>query len=224
MMPIDTVLFDWDGTLIDSAQMAFVATQRALIDLGIALDSEAYETIYSPDWRRMYRALQLPLQQWDEADSLWIHYYGKETPSLVEGCRSVLEALVGKYCLGIVTNGSRSRVLREMDVLGVAEAFDVVITGDDVLCRKPDPEGLISAMKNICKQPQDCCYVGDSQEDVAMGKSAGVLTIGVRSKYPGSLKLLNAGPDLFIESLPRLIDIVNNQFIISPASGFKSIF
>lgn len=210
-MPIDTVIFDWDGTLIDTADMTFVAFKRALVDLGISLDGEVYEKIYSPDWRRMYQALRLSPRHWDEADRLWMHYYENNIPALVEGCRNMLDALVGKYCLGIVTNGSRSRVLREMDALGVAKTFNAVITSDDVTCRKPHPEGLISAMKKICKPPQVCCYVGDSREDVEMGKNAGVLTIGVRSKYPGHTNLLNAGPDLYIESLLQLREIVDSR-------------
>jgi pyrophosphatase PpaX len=210
-MPIDTVLFDWDGTLIDTAHMTFVAFKRALVDLGISLDGEVYEKIYSPDWRRMYQSLQLPPQKWNEADRLWMKYYGKEIPPLVDGCQRLLEALAGKYCLGIVTSGSRSRVLREIAALGFAGIFKIVITGDDVNCRKPHPEGLLSAMKKICKPPQVCCYVGDSQEDVEMGKNAGVLTIGVRSKYPGRTNLLNAGPDLYIESLPQIMEFIDSR-------------
>ena len=49
-------------------------------------------------------------------------------------------------------------------------------------------------------------YVGDTPEDIEMGKSAGVLTVGVRSAYPTSWKLESQGPDIFLKSFPELLD------------------
>lgn len=205
MKRIDAVLFDWDGTLIDGSQSSFAASQKTFRDLGIFLGIDQYQRVYSPDWRNMYRALKLPPQKWEEADKLWIQYYGQEIPLIVEGGRRALEDLSGKCCLGVVTSGIRARVWREIDALGLAKYFQTVISGDDVRYKKPHPEGLRTAMKHICREPHTCCYVGDSPEDVAMGKRAGVLTIGIQSRYPGRDRLLSAKPDFCIKSMSQLL-------------------
>jgi beta-phosphoglucomutase-like phosphatase (HAD superfamily) len=205
MKRIDTVLFDWDGTLIDSSQSSFVAFQKTFQDLGILVGSDQYQRIYSPDWRSMYQALELPPQKWEEADKLWIQYYGEGIPLMVDGGRSALEYLAERCCLGVVTSGSRARVCREMNVLHLAGYFQTVVSGDDVRYGKPHPEGLQAAMKQICREPQTCCYVGDSPEDVEMGKRAGVWTIGIQSRYPGSGRLLSAKPDFCISSISQLL-------------------
>jgi len=56
---IDTILFDWDGTLIDTADAAFDAFRKALLDLSVPLEYETYVRIYSPNWYSMYEALAL---------------------------------------------------------------------------------------------------------------------------------------------------------------------
>jgi HAD superfamily hydrolase (TIGR01549 family) len=210
MKCIDAILFDWDGTLIDSSLASFTAFQRVCRDLGISLGSEQYEKIYSPDWRSMYQALAIPPHKWDEADNLWIYYYGMETPPMVEGGSRALEEFTEKYCLGVVTSGSRARVCREIGAFGLDKYFQTVISGDDVINRKPHPEGLLVAMQRIRKQPQVCCYVGDSPEDVEMGKRAGVWTVGIHSRYPGSKRLAGAQPDLCIGSMVDLLEAFND--------------
>jgi HAD superfamily hydrolase (TIGR01509 family) len=211
MDSVDTILFDWDGTLIDSAQAAFEAFRRSLYDLGVAADFAVYERIYSPDWYAMYEALGLPEKKWQQADDLWIRHYGQPVPDQAPGARDVLNELAGRsFCLGIVTSGSRSRVHREMHTLGWDEVFQVVVCSEDVTHKKPHPEGLEKAMAEIGKHPGCCCYVGDSPDDIEMAKRAGVRTIGIRSGYPGSRKLMNHNPDCCISSLSQLLDCLDH--------------
>jgi phosphoglycolate phosphatase-like HAD superfamily hydrolase len=210
MGQIDTILFDWDGTLVDTSEAAFVATQSVFGALGIFLDRELYERIYSPNWHHIYEALHLPRQKWEAADNLWLNYYGEGAIQMGDEERRTLSSLFEKYCLGIVTSANRVRVDREINALGVADYFMTVVSGDDVQNRKPHPEGLETAMKLICKQPQRCCYVGDSPEDIEMGRRAGVLTIGISSRYPGSRKILSAGPDFFIGAIAQIYEILKS--------------
>ena len=206
MESINTILFDWDGTLVDSASVAFEATRRSLYDLGITLAYNRYEEIYSPDWYKMYEALRLPREKWPEADNGWILHYGQTVSSLVpEGRRTLNELRRRGYCLGIVTSGNRSRVWREIKTHGLEPIFEVVVCGEDVINRKPHPEGLGLAMERIGKDPDVCCYVGDSLADIEMGKRANIRTIGIRSRYPGSRELSNANPDLLFESIALLL-------------------
>jgi len=205
---IDTILFDWDGTLIDTAQAAYEAFRKAFCDLGIPVAFERYESIYSPNWYSMYQALRLPSDKWPEADDLWLRHYGRETPVLVQGGQYVLSGLLHRgYCLGIVTSGSHQRVAREIDALGLAKAFRVVVCNEDVRNKKPHPEGLETAMRGLGKRPEVCCYVGDSPDDMEMGRRAQVRSLGVLSRYPSSKKLLIACPDFCFESIIHLLGL-----------------
>lgn len=211
MDSIDTILLDWDGTLIDTAQPSFAAFQKALADLGIAVTHGNYEQIYAPNWYNMYAALRLPRDKWQEADDLWLRHYGEDIPELADGAEHVLDELGRRgYCLGVVTSGSRLRVQREIKTIGLSEAFGVVVCNEDVVNKKPHPEGLEKAMRQMGKQPRACCYVGDSADDVEMGKRAEIRTVGIQSRYPGNRRLKEANPDFLFPSIDRLLQLFEN--------------
>lgn len=207
MIMIDTILFDWDGTLLDSAQNAFDAFQKAFRELGLKLDFDTYQRIFSPDWHKMYEALELPADQWGKADELWLLHYGNaQSPVLLPGVRNALDRLVSRGAtLGIVTNGDRARVSREIELLGLTDIFKVLVCGDDVAQRKPHPEGLLLAMERLGKKPEVCCYVGDCPEDIEMGKRGGVVTVAIPGLYPVNTQLREAGPDLWCESIDQFL-------------------
>ena len=71
---ITTLLFDWDGTLFDSARAGFLAFQKTFDDLGINFTQEFYEARYSPNWYAMYEALNLPKEKWQATDELWLEH------------------------------------------------------------------------------------------------------------------------------------------------------
>jgi HAD superfamily hydrolase (TIGR01509 family) len=206
MNGIDTILFDWDGTLIDTAAYSFTAFQKAFRDLGISIEAELYEKIYAPNWHIMYQALGLPQKQWQKAEDLWLHHYADASVPMVQDGRHTLNELHSRgYCLGIVTSGSQSRVRREIIGFGLSDLFGAVVCNEDVVNKKPHPEGLRAAMKQLNKCPEVCCYVGDSPDDIEMGKQAKVQTIGIISGYPNSKKLPTANPDYCFSSLARLL-------------------
>ena len=72
---ITTLLFDWDGTLADSAHLGLAAFQKTFVELGVAFPPEIYEAAYSPNWYSTYEALGLPREKWQAADDLWRRYY-----------------------------------------------------------------------------------------------------------------------------------------------------
>jgi HAD superfamily hydrolase (TIGR01509 family) len=207
---IDVILFDWDGTLIDTARQAFEAFVKQFRDLGVSVDPETYERIYSPNWYSMYEELGLPRERWEEADDRWLRHYAGATSGLVPGAQAALRELARRnYALAIVTSGNRARVLYEIDALGLNDTFRIVVCSDDVLNRKPDPEGLELAMRALQKDPEVCCYVGDSPDDIEMGRRAGVLTVGIPGRYPSSRKLREARPDRCFASLGQFLEEIS---------------
>jgi len=203
---ITTLLFDWDGTLFDSALAGFLAFQRTFDDLGINFTQEFYEARYSPNWYAMYEALNLPKERWQAADELWLGHYGEQPPKLVDGAgTTILELQSRGYRLGIVTSGTHLRVAREIEQLGLASNFEAVICNEHIVNKKPHPEGLEKAMRLLAIDRDACSYVGDAPEDVQMGKSARVLTVAVRSSYPTSRELLSERPDIHLESISDML-------------------
>src|SRR5438034_10101952 len=87
------VLFEWDGTLIDSYDADSSAYLAMFKEMGIAWGIEELEKHYSPDWYQVYRAAKLPRRLWKEADRAWRAHYAKHQPKLISGARRVLEAI-----------------------------------------------------------------------------------------------------------------------------------
>ena len=204
---ITTILFDWDGTVVDSAQLGLVAFQKTFAVLGRPFPQQVYEESYSPNWYTLYEAMGLPAEKWDEADTLWLKHYGEQSADFIEDAeKAILELQRKGYRLGVVSSGSTSRLTREIEHLGLGGVFKVVVCNEQMTRKKPHPEGLHTAMRLLDCGAACTCYVGDSPEDIAMGKSAGVMTIGVRSSYPTSWRLTQAEPDICLDSLAAIAE------------------
>src|SRR5580693_9310872 len=108
------VLFDWDGTLIDSYSADSSAYLAMFREMGIPWGLEDLARHYSPNWYRVYRAAKLPRARWDDADRAWRAQYAKHSPRLISGARQVLERLGRAHHLGLVTSGGRERVMRQL--------------------------------------------------------------------------------------------------------------
>ena len=202
---VTTLIFDWDGTLVDSAHLGLLAFQKTFAELGHVFPIDIYESSYSPNWYTTYRALGLPEHLWKRADELWLQHYGEETAELILGVGDTLTTLhQAGYCLGVVTSGSESRVTREISVSVLHGLLDAVICNEHITNKKPHPEGLELALNRLNCKPHETAYVGDAPEDIEMGKRSNVLTVGVRSNYPSSSRLLAAEPDIYIESIAEL--------------------
>jgi HAD superfamily hydrolase (TIGR01509 family) len=202
---IRTILFDWDGTLVDSATLGLTAFQKTFADLGVEFPLEIYETTYSPNWYTIYDALGVPKEKWQVVDDLWLAHYGDQLASLVDGVgETLLELRTRGYQLGVVSSGSERRISREIANSALHDCFEVVICNEHILNKKPHPEGLVLALQRVGCRSSEAAYVGDAPEDIQMGKRASVMTVGVRSAYPSSARIHAAAPDLLLESVVDL--------------------
>ena len=202
---VTTLIFDWDGTLVDSAHLGLVAFQKSFAELGYVFPIDIYESSYSPNWYTTYQALGLPQHLWEQADALWLQHYGQETAELIVDVGTTLTKLhCSGYRLGVVTSGSESRVTREIGVSVLNGLLDTVICNEHITNKKPHPEGLELALDKLNSKPHETAYIGDAPEDIEMGKRSNVLTVGVRSNYPSSSRLLAAQPDIFLENIAEL--------------------
>lgn len=203
-IPLRGVLFDWDGTLLDSYRSDARAYLRMFETLGIPWNPDNLAQHYSPDWHNVYRAAKLPQERWSEADHLWRRFYCEERPALQRGARRAVQKLVRRYRLGLVTSGSAWRVRAQLRSFFLEPFFAICVFGDELPRRKPHPAQLRIALRRIGFAPAACVYVGDAPEDVAMARRAGVAVVGISGHSPVPDNLRRARPDVLIPTIAAL--------------------
>jgi HAD superfamily hydrolase (TIGR01662 family) len=205
----ECVLFDWDGTLLDSFEADAQAYRHMFNALGLPWSMELLKQHYSPNWHRVYSAARLPRSKWDEADRLWMKFYRKHRPELQPGAMRVLRALERRYLLALVSSGSRTRVRRQLREQAVAHMFRAKVCSEDAPQRKPHPAPLRMALDRLRIAPEVCIYIGDAPEDIEMAHRAGVRAIGVLGGSPVPERLRSASPDALIETIRELPALLN---------------
>lgn len=203
------VLFDWDGTLVDSAEPTYRTYVSLFAGFGIAFDRHRFAETYSPNWQATYRGVGLPEEDWPAADRRWLELFARETNALLPGVRSALERLeAAGLLLGLVTSGDRSRVTAELAELEVGRFFRVVVCGGDLPLKKPRPEPLLLALERLEVSTAEAAYVGDSPEDVLMTRAAGAFAVAIPGGFPNHEALAASAPDAHAESLAAAVALL----------------
>lgn len=181
------VVFDLDGTLVDSSRDLGAAINAMLVRLDPAEPPLSVDDVRSfiGNGARMLVSRTLvhtgrrePVEQ---ALPLFLEEYRQrllDTTRLYPGADALLEALEGRH-LAVLTNkpGDMSRAL--LNGLGVGTRFFRIYGGGDLPARKPDPVGLVRLMEESGKTPEETVLVGDSAVDVRTARAAGVRAYGV---------------------------------------------
>ena len=209
---LEGVLFDWDGTLVNSYHADTSAYLAMFKEMGIAWGIQELENNYSPNWYEVYRAAKLPRKRWEDADRAWRAHYAKHRPKLVAGARRVLAKLGSSHRLGLVTSGDRDRVTRQLREFRLSSLFAARVCSGDTLRKKPHPEPLRLALRQMELRPSACVYVGDAPQDVEMARRAGVRAIGVLGPFPTEKRLRAARPEFLIRSIVELPDVLKRLF------------
>jgi HAD superfamily hydrolase (TIGR01509 family) len=202
------VLFDWDGTLIDSYHADSQAYLAMFRKLGLPWGMAELDAHYSPDWYTVYRAAGIPTDEWEEADRLWRAYYLRHPSKLMPGTRRVLRALGRRHRLGLVTSGDRARVMKQLRTFALTRLFSTRVCGGDTRQKKPHPAPLLMALGEMKLQPEECVYVGDTPEDLEMSRAVGMTAIAVLGPFPTEKRLRAAKPEYLLdrlETLPALL-------------------
>ena len=201
---IQGVLFDWDGTLLNSYHADSSAYLAMFREMEIPWGLEELTQHYSPNWYDVYRAAKLPRHRWDAADRAWRTQYANHKPLLIKGARQILAKLFKQHLLGIVTSGDRDRVIGQIHEFRLRHLFKSRVCSGDTRQKKPHPAPLLLALREMRLKPADCVYVGDAPHDVEMARRAGVLAIGVLGPFPTEERLRASKPDLLLNSLADL--------------------
>jgi phosphoglycolate phosphatase len=200
------LVFDLDGTLVDSSRDIAAAVGAALARVSPGAPAVPFEAVLSfvGEGARLlverslrHAGLDLPA---DDVLPVYLDCYRErllDTTRLYPGIADSLEAL-GGTTLAVLTNkpGDMSRAI--LDGLGVASRFARVWGAGDVPSRKPDPAGLQLLMAGLGAKPAETWMVGDSAADVGAARAAGVRVAGVTwGFHPVALRA--AGPDRLVD-------------------------
>ncbi|HEU4557366.1 MAG TPA: HAD family hydrolase [Longimicrobium sp.] len=177
------ILFDLDGTLIDTYRLYTESYGRAMEPFLGRRPTVEEVVARNPASERRFLVDWLGQEQGEACHAAFrTHYaelHGALADGMYDGVREMLAALRSAgYPLGIVTGKGRHAwevTERELD-LG---SWDVVVTDDDVTEPKPEPEGLLHAVRALGIDPADAVYAGDSLVDLRAGRAAGMRTAAV---------------------------------------------
>jgi len=209
------VLFDLDGTLVDSIGAYHEVGRLAAEPYGFEFSREYVRLCMATGisfWRGVIppeRAdgAALAKEMSAHAAREWTRVL-RESGTLFEGVAQTLDALRSMGMrLGIVS-GARPEVMELLEAQGLLDRFDTVVLGGDVSKAKPDPEGICRALSALKVAPEAALYVGDTPIDIQASRSAGVRAVCVLTGAADSALLSAHGPDRIISSHARLPALV----------------
>lgn len=198
------VLFDLDGTLIDSIPLIRESFRHACRTvLGVTLPDEVLLSRVGMPLERQMRAIAP-----DRADEL-VRVYREHNharhDAMVRAYPGAAELLAtlkaaGKK-VGVVTSKSSPLARRGLAVAGLDEFVDCLVAADDVVAHKPDPEPVRACLRGLGAHAGEAVFVGDSPFDIEAGNRAGLFTVAVATGPFTEEQLRAARPDLVARSL-----------------------
>lgn len=207
MKQLDTILFDLDGTLIDSNQLIIdsfkYVFKEALPD--VILTDEDYQSFIGPTLWASFSKYEKNKEKIDELVMLYRAHNNAHHDAVLafDGALSLLKELKRRgFKIGVVSSKMRYLVLRGLEITHLMPYVDVVVGMDEVKNHKPHPESLLLAMDKLGSK--EAMYVGDHPADIIAGKRAGIKTCGV--SYSWHDTLIDEKPDLMINNLLQLLE------------------
>ncbi|MDD5405451.1 MAG: HAD-IA family hydrolase [Sulfurovaceae bacterium] len=207
------ILFDLDGTLIDS-------TEAIIESFGVAFESFGGKTPSISDITAhighpleiMFSALGIKEEAIDAHVSRYKEHYkeiSRDKTILLPNAAQAVHLASQHATLGVVTTktGSYSKVLLEH--LGIMDYFDILIGREDVVYPKPHPEPILKAIKNLdVKNKENCWMIGDTCMDIHAAKGAGIFGLAVASGYATKEQLLKCTDEVYDNVLTALDTII----------------
>jgi phosphoglycolate phosphatase len=213
---IRAIVFDLDGTLIDSRRDIAASANHALAAHGFAELSLEEVAGYVGDGARSLLARAARLEETDgRLDRLidtFLDYYTAHpihATTLMPGAREALDAFP-RSSLALCTNKPRRTTLAVLAGLELTNVFRAVAAGGDFPEKKPHPRPLLALAEALQVTPQELLMVGDGAQDVLAGRAAGAITVGVRGGIQGVEHLLDSRPDHLLDSLHELPALVRS--------------
>lgn len=207
---IDTVLFDLDGTLINTNELIIdsfkYVFKKRFPDINLSekdyikfIGPTLYESFswYSNDEAEVNDLVE-EYRKWNiKNHDLYVKPY--------KNLNETIKALSENYKLGIVSSKKLDTIYKGLDLFDIRKYFKVIVSQETVKNPKPSPDGINYALSEL--NSKNAIYIGDNKSDILAGKNANLKTIGMSYSY--KLKdMLDANPDYVIDDLIKILDIV----------------
>ncbi len=221
-----TLLFDLDGTLIDSAADIAASINHTRAHFGrpaLALD-EVKAAVGDGLLTLLERTVPVPVA---EAKPIyWQHHeqHCLDATTVYPGVREGLEALRGRVRLGVVTNKPQAFAARILAGVGLAEAFGAVVGGDTPAGKKPEPGPLLACLQQLYAGPWDALYVGDSANDVRAARAAGTAACAIGWGFRPLETIRAAGPDHEAQDFAQLVALCDGPASVHAALGTEKFW
>jgi beta-phosphoglucomutase len=233
MMGITAVIFDFNGVLVDDEAVHFALFREVLDEEGVVITERDYHERYlGLDDRGCFQAALMDVGEIasrDRLDSLVVRKAQRYVTVAEQGLRYfpgaalALERISARWPVAICSGALRSEIQYGLQRLNRLEHVSVIVSADDTIKCKPDPEGYQLALAGLCAlggrtgspidegkkksapqlAPDDCLVVEDSLAGIQSARGAGMRTVGVPNTYCAD-ELLRAGADAVIAGLPAL--------------------
>jgi beta-phosphoglucomutase len=206
---LETVIFDWDGTLADTRQVIVISFQKALSEINCKVNDEYIERRIGIGAAETFREiLRSSKVQFDE--KLIQHLIERKSQLEIElasqvklfaGARELLEALRGKVKMGLASMNNRSVIIHMLKANDLEKYFEVVLTAESISHSKPNPEIFLKTASKLKSSPEKCVVVEDSVFGVKAAKSAKMSCIAVLTGVYSKQELESEKPDLIVKTL-----------------------
>jgi len=201
------VLWDLDGTLVDSGEHHFEAWQQIAAGLGHPLDREAFAHSFGKRNDTILRGMlgngvsAADIQRiGDEKEELYRRLVRERGLSLLPGAQHWLQRLkAAGWRQAVASSAPRGNVDAVLPLLGLDRFFDAVVSAEDVTAGKPDPAIFLAAAQRVGVRPVDCIVVEDAPAGLLGARRAGMRTVGVLSSHFDGLDA-----DIVVPSLTAL--------------------
>ncbi|MCX8199993.1 MAG: HAD family phosphatase [Candidatus Micrarchaeota archaeon] len=215
---ISTVLFDMDGVVSNTEPAHEKADAKILGEYGVRLDSrwKQIKGMRELDvYRKAIEMYNIKGATPEEILAKKIAVFGmfSEDIKLFSGLHAALGNIKGKYRLALVSSSPKEIVELVVNRFELRKYFEQIITGDDVVKGKPDPEPYLKAAKEMGVSPEECVVVEDSINGVKSAKAAGMKCIAITSSFPRE-ELVGAGADAVINviiELPVVLELISKK-------------
>ena len=207
----DCLIFDWDGTLMDSTVMIVSAVQKAAVDVGLPMPSEknirsGIGTSFDDQFARLFPADSDTY--YADFKSSFYRCYNREIPGLYPGVIDLLQELSSRgYLLSIATSGSRAMLQGMFRSYDIEKFFSITCTADEYAA-KPSPDMLNFIVSSLAVDKERSLMIGDSVNDIYAASNAGISAVGVTSGVSSGDYLSSVGAIEVVDDIRDLLQII----------------
>jgi pyrophosphatase PpaX len=205
------VVFDLDGTLVDSVELITVSFQHAIREV-LGREASREEAVAHVGTPLREQMIKISPEHADDLVAVYREFNHREHDrmlKLYDGILDLLNHLTrAGVKLGLVTSKSRATTQMAFDLTGIDVYFDATVCCDEAPGNKPSAEPILFCLAGLGVAPEDAAYVGDSPADVQAAHAAGVTAVAVSWGMFDSQTLAAEKPAALVHTIPELVEIL----------------